>query len=100
MATLYITEMGGLGSGGGDEYAQVGYMPATAEQTLAIGGSSVASAAFNTGTRIVRLHTDAICSIAIGAAPVATAVKFRMAAGATEYVGVQSGHKVAVITNV
>jgi len=98
MATLYISEYSGLGSGGG--YAQLAQAPAVAEQTLAIAGASAASAAFNASTKFVRLHTDAICSIAFGAAPVATAAKMRMAANATEYFGVVAGQKVAVISNV
>ena len=74
--------------------------PADTDQTpLAIGGASAASAAFGLGCRLIRVHTDAICSIAIGAAPVATADNKRMAAGATEYFGVTPGHKLACITN-
>jgi hypothetical protein len=60
---------------------------------------TVLSAAFNAATKIVRLHTDAICSVAFGAAPVAAATNARLAAGATEYFGVSPGSKVAVITN-
>ncbi|HWU70677.1 MAG TPA: hypothetical protein VN017_04915, partial [Pseudoxanthomonas sp.] len=72
-----------------------------AEQTVAIGASSAVSSAFNASTAIVRLHTDAICSVEFGAAPTAAATNMRLAAGQTEYFAVVpgSGFKVAVITN-
>ncbi|MBP9714802.1 MAG: hypothetical protein KBD60_14140, partial [Sterolibacterium sp.] len=74
--------------------------PSITEQTpVVIGGGSLQSAAFNGATRVVRLHTDAICSVAFGANPTATANTKRMAANSTEYFGVEPGHKVAVITN-
>lgn len=66
---------------------------------VAIAGASAQSAVFPAGTRLIRVHTDAICSIKIGVNPVATADDKRMAAGSTEYFGVTPGHKLAVITN-
>lgn len=98
MATVYISEfcdMLGLGKGLGSLAKQ----PSIAEQTVAIGGGSVQSAAFNNGTTFIRVHTDAICSILIGENPTAVATKCRMAAGQTEYFAVRAGHKIAVITN-
>jgi orotate phosphoribosyltransferase len=47
----------------------------------------------------VRVHTDAICSIAYGANPTATINSFRMNANTTEYFGVNPGDKIAVISN-
>lgn len=74
--------------------------PAVAEQTVAIGGASAQSAAFNAATKIIRVHTDAICSIKVGGTnPTATATTMRMAAGQVEYFGVAPGDKIAVITN-
>lgn len=111
MATLYITEFQAIGYAGGPTWAagtngptQAAQQPAVANQTVAIGGASVASAAFNAATTLVRLHTDSICSIAFtlpGSTtdPVATATSARMAANQTEYFGVVPGTKVAVITN-
>lgn len=95
-ATLYI-----------DEYAQNPYVtyqavltPPVASQTVAIGGSSAQSAAFNSLTRIIRIHTDAICSVLIGGTnPTATTSNARMTAGQTEYFVVQPGQKLAVISN-
>jgi hypothetical protein len=98
MAVLYITEFAApaviTGQG-----APVGAQPPLVEQTVAIGGTSTQSSAFNTATRFVRVHTDAICSISFGSSPTATATKARMAAGQTEYYAVKGGDKVAVITN-
>lgn len=70
-----------------------------AEQTVAIGGASVQSSAFNAKTKMIRVHTDAICSIKIGANPTATATTMRMAAGQTEYFEVNPAYKIAIITN-
>src|SRR4051812_27348047 len=100
MALLYVTELESLAiptEGGG---AQIAHVPPAVEQTpVAIAGGANASAVFGATTRFVRLHCDAICSIAFGSAPVATASNMRMAASQTEYFGVQPGHKVSVITN-
>ncbi len=97
MATLYIAEFANVGMG--NQPMALG--APVAEQTLTIGSTSVLSAAFNGATNFVRLHNDAICSVAFGTAPTATAAKMRMAANTTEYFGVPpSGlFKVAVITN-
>lgn len=99
MAVLYITEYAelarpepGLG--------QIAQAPAVAEQTVAIGGGSLASAAFNAGTRFIRLSTDAICSISIDFNPTATTSKGRMPADGVEYFGVRPAMKVAVISNI
>lgn len=98
MAVLYITEhpypvvYQGLS-------AMAVSLPPLAEQTVAIGGTSAQSAAFNAKTRIIGVHTDAICSISVDEDPTATTDNRRMAAGATEYFEVQPGHKIAVIEN-
>lgn len=100
MATLYVTEFSDSGANrsGKNPYPQ---QSPTAEQTVAIGGSSTASSAFNARTNFVRLHTDAICSVSFGTAPTASATTARMAAGQTEYHAIPAGqtYKVAVITN-
>jgi hypothetical protein len=95
MAVLYISEYSGYLQGG----VQVPVEPAIATQTVAIGGSSTQSAAFNANTRLVRLETDAICSISFGQSPTVTTSNARMAANSEDYFEVQPGHKVAVITN-
>lgn len=101
MAVLYITEYAELGIGAAGRVGQMPRAPFVAKQTVAIGGASVQSAAFNAKTRIIRLHTDAICSVAVDASPTATATDARMAANQTEYydVSLLPGGRVAVITN-
>ena len=100
MATLYVTEYATLALGARGESMQIGQEPAIAEQTVAIGVGSAQSSAFAAQTTFVRLHSDAICSVAFGTNPTATASNKRMAAGQTEFFGVNSrASKVAVITN-
>lgn len=100
MAKLYITEYSVLPRDEKGISVPVPAEPALVEQTpVVIGGGSLQSAAFNASTKFIRLHTDAICSIAFGTNPTATANSQRLRADATEFYGVQPGHKVAVITN-
>lgn len=100
MATLYITEFQTIG-GIANFNAPIAAVPELANQTVSIGMTSAASSAFSGNTGIVRLHTDAICSIEFGTTPTATATTARMAANQTEYFAVPVGgaFKVAVITN-
>ena len=100
MATLYVTEFSDEGQSVRGAI-QIAAEPELASQTVSITGSNAASAAFNAATIYVRIHTDAICSIAFGTTPVATAAKRRLAADQTEYFGVPVGgsYKVGVILN-
>lgn len=93
MAVVYIAEYANIATPFNE--------PANALQTVAITAGSVASAAFQNNTNLVRVHTDAICSVAFGAAPTATATTTRLAANQTESFRVPMGaaFKVAVITN-
>src|SRR4051812_48167052 len=102
MAKLYVTEFSDEAQTvrGGAQAAQVN--SAMVDQTpVVIGAGSLQSAAFAATTVLVRIGTDAICSIAFGTNPTATANTFRMAADQVEYFGVPAGqsYKVAVITN-
>ncbi len=99
MATLYISEYSAAGMTGGPGLLQAAVEPGVTTQAVAIGGVSAQSAAFGATTRFVRLHTDAICSIAFGTSPTATTAKARMAANQTEYFAVKPSDKVAVISN-
>ena len=93
MAKVYVTEFAAID-------LNVSREPPLAEQTVAIGGGSVqCSNAFHASTRVIRVHTDAICSIALSGNPTATANTRRLAANQTEYFGVEGGQKIAVITN-
>src|SRR5689334_1260206 len=98
MATLYVTEFETLAGAMNGGNGQMGVMPPLAEQTVSLSGTSAQSSAFNKNTRVVRLHTDAICSVEFGTNPTATAAKARMAANQTEYFALSvSGLKVAGI---
>lgn len=102
MAVLYVTEFSELGSRNQNNTTlQVIAQPTLIEQTVAIGGASVQSSAFNINTRMVQLHTDAICSVKFGTNPTATATTMRMAAGErlNFSIPVAQSYKVAVITN-
>ena len=101
MAILYVTEFAAIGRDTAGKQTLLPTEPPLAEQTAVIGVGSVASSAFNAGTSLVRIHTDAICSISFGATPTATATNRRMAANSTEYFAVPIGYsyKVAVIVN-
>jgi hypothetical protein len=74
--------------------------PCTAEQQLAIGGASVSSNPFSEHTRLVRVHCEAPCRIAIGKMPTAGPTNKRLAANQTEVFGVLPGHSLAVIGTV
>lgn len=106
MSILYITEFATftlVGAPGGA--GQIAEQPEIANQAITIGASSAQSAAFNSKTRFVRLHTDVICAIEFGTNPTAVAAggtgTARMPANQTEYFGVPQGqsYKVAVITS-
>lgn len=98
MAVLFVTEYanGAYSDGQLSNFLQEA---PTAEQTVAIGGTTTQSSAFQNNTKFVRISTDAICSVKFGANPTATATTSRMAAGSERIMGVQPGWKVAVITN-
>jgi hypothetical protein len=96
MATLYVAEF----ERPRNQWVTIANAPPIAEQTIAIGGSSTqATNAFNAKTAMIRVETDSICSIAIGANPTATTTNMRMNAGDCEYFSVMPNHKIAVISN-
>jgi hypothetical protein len=103
MTTLYIAEFAYRGSVEGQPLSAVAKTPPHVEQTVAIGAGSLASAAFNAATSVVRLHTDAVCSVAWTPPGVATvnaaATNMRLAANQTEYFAVLPGGLVSVIQN-
>lgn len=104
MATLYVAEFVSGGGTGNFPLAAAQVAP-LAEQTVAIGGASAqCTNPFSVNTTLVRVHVDAICSIAFGTNPTATTSKMRMAANQTEYFAIPavppgSNYKIAVITN-
>ena len=98
MSVLYISEVPAMGvAQGASDNAISGV--SLVEQTVAITGASLQSAPFSAATRMVRISTDAVCSIAFGVNPTATTAKKRFAANQSETFRVTPGHRVAVITN-
>ena len=103
MATLYIREYQTIAAPGPDfNGMQAGMEPGTDQTPLVFTGGVQQSVAFAGSTRVVRLHTDSICSVLFGTNPTATTANARMAANQTEFFGVQPGAnlKVSVIVNV
>lgn len=98
MALLDITEYSQMATDAAGRLLPAGKEPGKYQQ-VAIGGASAQSNAFGEQCTFVRVHTDANCRIAFGSNPTAAATSSRMAAGATEFFGVKSGDKVAVITS-
>ena len=88
MSTLYISEFANM-AGVGSRLVNVAPMSPLAEQTVAIGASSVQSNAFSANTRVIRVAADLVCSIAIGSSPTATATKARIPANVPEYFAVR-----------
>lgn len=98
MAILFISEYSKASIDNQGRGVMAGKEPAVVTQIVAIGAGSVASAAFSSATKFVRLHTDTACNFAFGIAPTAVAdTSPRMAANQTEFFGIPPGYKVAVI---
>lgn len=92
MATVYITEYIDI-----DGTRQAPREPPLKEQTVPV-GAVTSSAAFDQRTTLIRVHTDAICSVLVGPAATVTATTAsgRMAANQTEYRSVVPGNSVAI----
>ena len=102
MATLYITEHASqVRDAAGYLVHGTPAYPATAEQTVAVGAGSTASAMLQANTTIVELVSDVVCSIAVGIGPTATVTNRRLPANVPVQIGVpaNSGFKIACITN-
>jgi hypothetical protein len=96
MAKLYVTEF----ERPRNQWVNIANTPPLVDQTpVVIGAGSLQSAAFNAKTAMIRVATDAICSIAIGTNPTATTNNMRMAADQVEYFSVQPNQLIAVIAN-
>lgn len=98
MAVVYITEYAAQAADAANRLAPMPKEPAVTTQTVAI-GVEAKSSAFNTLTRMIRVHTDAVCSVLVGTSPTATTSSPRMAADTTEYFGVEPGQQISVISN-
>lgn len=94
---LDISEYRNLAEDGRGRPLLAGAEPSIRTQQVAIGGTSTVSEPFGSGTFFVRLHADSGCRWAVGENPVATPTSPRLAGGATEFIGVREGHRIAVL---
>ncbi len=100
MPTLYVTEFSGLAiDDHGQSIMSPDYKKRTAKWSMAITGSHTESQAFASNTTFIKFNVDATCSIDIAAAPVAVATADRIAINDTQFVGVEGGWKISVISN-
>jgi len=102
VAKLYVTEFSELPAARSNGHPQMVQQPPLVDQApVSIGVTHAESATFGAATRIVRLHSDAACSILFGPAgsTIATANNQRMAANQTEYFYARPGDVVSVIQN-
>lgn len=98
MARLFIREYSTFTVDANSGQA-VGKEPGFDQAPVTIGAGSAPSAPFQPSTKLVRLHTDSICSVCFGGIAATTNVG-RMATNQTEYFGVNAGDVVSVISNV
>ena len=95
---VHITELLTLATDHRGHEVMAGKMPGLAQQVVAIGAASAQSGAFGSATRFIRIDADTACYWDVGANPTADAAAHRyIAAGNFEYIGVEPGHKLAVI---
>ncbi len=98
MGKLYIQEYKELrGVDGG--LAQIGQEPGIAQVPVTF-TTTVASVAFGSGTKMVRIVSDTKCHLSFGSNPAATVNNMLVAADTVEYFGVIEGQKVAAIVAV
>lgn len=87
---LQIEEFASLGK----REAPVPLYPPQAIQSVVMGGTS---AAFSGETDYVRLLADEDCRFTVGAAPIANGTSSKLKANVPTDIGVNPGHKIAVI---
>lgn len=67
-------------------------------QAVTFTGAQGVSAAFDADTSVITIVSDVACAVAIGAAPVATANSYPLAANTLLDIEVQPGAKISAIT--
>lgn len=102
MATLRITEYARLADDEPGRTIQAGQEPPLYEHKITIGSTSVQTPKFHISTRVLMVHTDAICHIAIGENPEASDENRRLPADSTVFYGIPNAvqFKLAVIEGV
>ena len=97
MAQLNISEHDPLNYFGSDSVPAL-KVPPRVKQQLTFSGSSVQSAAFGSGSYLIRVHTDTVCRLEFGDNPTAAATSaIVLSAGDREVFNVNPGDKLAVI---
>ena len=102
MATAYIREYADIAHTF-SKTIQAGAEPAVADQTVSTSGTTAASAAFNTNTRLIAISTPAAQAVACafsatpGATTTATVTNLRLPANSIIFFGVRPGDKVSLI---
>ncbi len=100
MAKVYIDEFSTTAIGAhGQDIAAPQHPPVARQSVMTSTGATQQSAAFGGSTRFIEYHTDGVISITIGPNPIADVNYGRVGAGERVFVGVVSGHKLAIITN-
>ena len=93
MSLFYITEYESVVFDARGESVLAPEEPALVDQTPIDFSDGLAhpSAVFNSKTRYVMIHTDAICSYTVGYSPQATVLNRRMATSETRFFGLKAG---------
>lgn len=99
MAKVYVTEYSRLADDEPGRTIQAGQEPPNGEHDPTIGANSVQTDQFNPETRIIMVHCEDICHLAIGKDPKASTSSRRLPADSTVFYGLPVGHnfKLAVI---
>ena len=99
MAVMYIAEYAELAKDDRGNVVQAGHEPALATQAVTF-TTSVASAAFNPLTTLIRVSVDTEAHVKFGDAPTATTSHPQMMADTVEYFGVTGNNslKIAAVT--
>ena len=100
MAKLFIAEYQNFAAAP-NHLIQAPLEPASVEQVIDFTSGPAVSNPFSQSTRLIRLVSDAPCSVSIGINPSASAANGRMPADAVEYRGIPEGSafKISVVSN-
>lgn len=95
MATLTIVELAAIAGS-----VQIHREPVITTQSITLGTTSQASAAFDAATNFVLLQTDGLCHIKFGSNPTAGSTDQALFANSEKYIGVppSGSFKVAAIS--
>jgi hypothetical protein len=91
MPTVDITEYERLAGDGDGDIIPSGLEPSYRNQQLTPGATAVTSQPLGENTRFVRIHTDSVIRLRVGANVVADQTSMRLGAGQTEFLGVRPG---------